>query len=204
MRLNAIQKYSYLLIILVYTAYGNAQVAVSSSSIRDTTALLLLDKYAATQDKLLSFKVKYEESFASEYYDTTPQGMNAKYHRNQISECWYTGDSIRRDNQKFKLRELEWGNIFRSASDYCPKEKASYRNVIYDGKVWLQYFADAKNVIHQKKYTYLSPHPTLINIRTVQFRHLGLLMGYMEGDFEERIDSILRNARSLKLREKPE
>lgn len=175
----------------------SAQNIIPANPALDTAALFLLDKYSENQDKLISFSAKYEETYVGEHNDSTSREAPAKYNRNQISECWY-------DKGKFKLREFQWGNIYRSASEYCPKEKASYRNIIYDGKLWYQYFADAKNIIHQKQYTYISPHPTLINTRGLQFRRPGVLMGYMEGDFEERIDSILRNAKSLKLREKPE
>ncbi|MFB3897731.1 MAG: hypothetical protein ACE14V_15680 [bacterium] len=198
MRLKLNLASSIITITFIFAACSNAQNAAAAAPIRDTTALMLLDKYAETQDKLVSFKVRYEETCDREYLNT--YGDNARYsgkYKTYISsECTY-------DKNRFKLREHSWGNINSTPDVFVPKEKAGYLNVMYDGNLWLQYFADAKNIIN-KHSSYISPHPRLINLRYIQTRPIGLLMGYMEGDFEERIDSILRNASSLKLREKPE
>jgi hypothetical protein len=189
----------FIFLILIFGTSCGVQVVASSTSELDTTALLLLDKYAENQDKLLSFMAKYEETMEQDYLNKTgpDSDINGNYNSYSISECRYDGN-------RASIRQTGWGNIDRSSRS-LPKEKAEYFSRLYNGKIEIQYNTATINGI--KKYaSQINPKPAADSgQKLVRFSHTGLFMGYMEeGDSEERVDATLRKAKSLKVREKPE
>lgn len=182
---------SIIAITFIVAVCSNAQIATSSAPIRDTTALLLLDKYAETQDKLLKYIVRYEQTMEQDYGD-----KNLKQY--EIGECRF-------DGSRCNLRQTQWGNIDRSLEEYIPKEKAWYSSWLYDGKMSIKAGTVVTNGV-RKLQTLIVPKPAKDSGRDiVTFLSTGLFMGYLEeGDNDERVDATLRKASSLKLREKSE
>ncbi|MFB3895757.1 MAG: hypothetical protein ACE14V_05585 [bacterium] len=159
----------------------------------DTAALALLDNYAKNQDTLASYIVNYEEDIEIERFGTAGpnKGFHDKQARHEKSECRY-------DGKRYCIRQLQWGSLIN-----VPKEQPMYYSILYDGKLYVQSnSAIVKGV--KKQPSCINPHPNQALQQMVQFLNTGLLMGYMEGDSDQRIDTILRQAKSLKLRQKQE
>ncbi|MFB3895758.1 MAG: hypothetical protein ACE14V_05590 [bacterium] len=191
MRLKLNLASSIITLTFIFAACGSAQNAASTAPIRDTTALLLLDKYAETQDKLLSYIVKYEQTMEQDY-----SGQIVKQY--ELGECRF-------DGTRCNFRQTQWGNISRSKGDIIPKEKAWYSSWLYDGKLSIKAGTTVVNGV-RKLQTLIVPKPAKNTGRDmVTFLSTGLFMGYLEeGDNEERVDVTLRKAQSLTLHEKPE
>lgn len=191
-----------LLSIIILLNCSPCGAAVSNTQIfsQNTTALSLLDKYAENQNNLLSFIMKYEETMEQDLLNRIGQSsdINGKYKQYETGECRFNGN-------RFNIRRIRWGNIERSAQVYIPKENAKYFSELYDGKIRIQSNTALINGI-KKHPSQIYPKPSSnLGWQLVRFYHSGLFMGYMEqGDCTERIDAILRNAKSLTVRKKPE
>jgi hypothetical protein len=100
-------------------------------AIERISALDLLDKYKATQDRL--------KRFVAEAETTTESTLQAG---GELSVMNWTGritksvSEIRYDGDRISLRSYSWGDI---ADKNVPEENAHYRSILWDGKAYIQY-----------------------------------------------------------------
>lgn len=141
----------------------------------------LLKKYAETQDKLRSFIAKGESTI--EYIKIPNQSG-----RMQKELC-----EFRTDGDRVNHRGSLWDKLLS-------KDKALYKSFLWDGKSFIQYkqwsqLTDSTVFIEKNDYS---------KKRMIATEYKGApLMGICGGDYD-RIDSILRKADNISLRQKTE
>jgi hypothetical protein len=167
----------------------------SKAKPKNPTAFELLDKYAETQDKLQSFIVKFERT---RYHASS--SLSGQLPRLGPSEP--TGfNEFRFDGKRKKWLFCMWGHVGMSP-EYTPKDKAKCGSRLWDGETFFQYG------VQEQHASYPFGSVTQItnfkdNIEEVQktFCHARFkLRGYFYGD-HERVDSILRNADTISVRD---
>lgn len=146
------------------------------------TVLDLLDRYTATQSRLGSFIAKGESTI--EYTGTAGQtGRTEKV----ICEFRFGGNRVNH-------RSSFWDGLLAT------KDKPAYKSFLWDGKNFYKY----RQGRELKDNTVFIKKNDLSKKRLIATEYKGApLMGICAGDYE-RVDSILRKADTISLRDKPE
>ena len=155
------------------------------------TALELLDKYAETQDRLQSFRLKSK--------DMINASSSFKGARNRPE---YRETDFRFDGHRSSCRTHIWGDVGKRS---LTRNQAMYYSTLWNGKSFIRHSrrSDLSNlgraVIHNDK-----KRGEKLGKETVSRTYQGhSLMGYFYGD-DERVDSILRQAASISVRRENE
>ncbi len=158
------------------------------------TARELLDKYTRALDSVKSVIVKaevtnrHEYSFGKDYHEPAFRGARDR-------GVGYQRTEFRTDGRRLHSRQYRWGHL-NAADPAVPKEAAAYNCLNYVGTELYQNTATLKAASHGRVRLHDSP----------EFRMRGVdkqLMGYsIQSD--ERLDKILRRAKSIAVREKAE
>jgi len=159
------------------------------------TALELLDRYAATQDKLQSFISKCESlgDSDSSFFDTKDSPT-------------YVSCEARFDGNRTNIRRQMWGSINNDI--YTTKDKPLYLSRLWDGKTFYQHDRNAYNprgypgtvvITKSKKMNnkYKRGKNTIMHYSGIN------LMGTLPND-AERVDSVLRKANTISVRDETE
>jgi hypothetical protein len=165
------------------------------------TAMELLDRYTKALDSLQSVIV-------------TEQGVRESYHKigdalgQKISGQpmkTYFRNEFRSDGQRHCLRTYKWGNV-GSASKLIPEDRPSYLSMYWDGE---QYYSHSA-IINQPQPGYgtfkkgpaaRAEAQTAISVTAEPTS--GYVRGY-SGASRERLDTIVRRARQVSVRDKTE
>ena len=161
------------------------------------TAFELLDKYAATQDKLQSFIVKGKSSSDIHCSYSSPQ-----YKPYSGRKRKFVSYEFRYDGNRFYWCRQMWGNL-RFAHEFIPKDKPHYKSVLWDGAVYYNY----------AKAPYIRSGPGSLDIDSSRdpanikktIPYIPYICAPMFGFFDkERIDSVLLQAETISVRDKLE
>ena len=161
----------------------------------DPNALELLERYAETQDKCRSFIIKSEDFIL----------VNGRAYGGRMvasNEKTYLLDEIRFDGEKFNRRTKRWSDCDRVTGPIS-KEPPHYQSTLWDGKTFSRY---GKNPKSGHRRLYIEKTPDKIDIKMAMIISASgspCLMGYFYGD-NDRIDSVIRKAYTVSLREKQE
>ena len=161
------------------------------------TAIELLDKYAETHDKLQSFILKGVCS--TDYVNSFMRGKN-KAHQSF---------EFRLDDNRFCFRNQIWGNLPYSRLKFTPKNKPEYQSFTWDGQTYFQYGRSSRLRAPTLKLSHgkLFIHRDWNDVKTKQSISRSpagtILMGFFYGN-AERIDSVLRKADSISVRDNME
>jgi hypothetical protein len=177
--------YKYINIICCFLI--SSQVAAADSP----SPTEILEKFQETQDKIRSFAMKNEIVID---YKTSHPGTGS-------GKRTYFMD-IRTDGSRFAIRKTMWGNV-SGAYEFIPKDRPDYMSDLFDNNRRINYsksYNDVGIAVINK-----------IKIDTTKERVEGgasalsgsIERGYVAGD-HERVDSILRSAKHLRVREKTE
>ncbi len=155
------------------------------------TALELLDKYAETQDRLQSFRLKSKDMINSSW--SFQGGQN---------RLQYRETDFRFDGDRTSFRDNIWGDIGRRS---FTRNEAKYYSTLWNRKSFIRHSRRSdlstvgKVVFHNDK-----KRGEKLGKETVSRTYQGhSLMGYFYGD-DERVDSILRQAASISVRRENE
>lgn len=157
------------------------------------TAFELLDKYTETQDKLQSFILKFEDKTKSS--NSIEKGKE---------NTTYKNGELRSDGDRVRHHSNLWGTWFRRA-DFLPEDKANYNSLLWDGKTKFQYNKLPESTSSPHGIAFITKSRNDLGIRTIYSRTYPgkTLMGYFWGS-DERIDTILRKANKISVRNKTE
>lgn len=151
----------------------------------DLTALDVLDRFAATQQKLVSLSVRHEDSSLSHMNVEGPDKL-LKMHR---------FGTLRYDQSRYATIEQDWGNIDRKGG-FTPREEAGLRSDLWDGERFVQY----NRGLASSGVVTLRTTPDPKRVQMALSRNMSSpLIGYFYGS-DNRIDSEFRAAKSLSLR----
>jgi hypothetical protein len=188
--------------ILILTLICSGLVSICSAKAilrrakeKHPTAYELLDKYAESQDKLKSFIVKFERS----RYQAR-SSMSGQLPRLGPSEP--TGlNEVRFDGKRRKWLFCMWGHVGMSP-EFTPKERAKYGSRLWDGETFFQYGGQEKHAsIPFGSVTQITNFKDNIEEGRKTYSHARFkLRGYFYGDYE-RVDSIIRNADTISVRD---
>lgn len=162
---------------------------------KQPTAFELLDKYAETQDKLQSFILK--GACSTDYVDFFMRG------KNKAHEAF----EVRLDGNQFSLRKQIWGNLYYSPLKFIPKDKPVYQSFTWDGQTYFQYggrsrlWAPTLWQSHGKVFIHRDWNDVNTKKLISRDEACSALMGFFYGN-DERIDSVLRKADSVSIRDK--
>lgn len=189
-----------LLIIMVFclipdTVFSTG-TARSDAKPAKPTAFELLDKYSETQDKLQSFIVKCERT--PYYASTSLTGRLPRVGKGKAGGFVEDRFDGKRSKHLFRM----WGHVGMSP-EYTPKDKAKYGSRLWDGETFFQYGGQEK---HESfpfgSVAQITNYKDNIEEGKKTFCHARLqLRGYFYGDYE-RVDSILRHADTISVRDK--
>ncbi len=167
-------------------------------------ALELLDKYQATQDSLQRFIIK------SETQRDLSTRFTGKYSRSLQGKAFsgksrkYLLSELRFDGERYYMRQQAWGSAFQDPS--ITKDSPYYASWLWDGKQFIRTSstggaasAKAQNVAIKKG----KDHARDIRMIAGTENRGAALLGYFHRDYE-RIDSILRGAHTISVRDKRE
>ncbi|MHC4740106.1 MAG: hypothetical protein ACYS9Y_14450, partial [Planctomycetota bacterium] len=185
-----------IVLVLVVVLVGIGAVCASAEGERETakrpTAMVLLDRYAETQDKLTSSYIsKSEISFI----------CNCSWEQ-KARRGGYLNE-IQFDGNRISLRTHLWGNWGVIGSPvYTPKSKAVYQRALWDGEIFYNFSTSPTSLgsvsIHRNKKT------LNFDIKTIQTWTLSSAVNGFFSNNGERIDSVLRRADTITVREKTE
>ncbi|HIJ53717.1 MAG TPA: hypothetical protein HPP66_11265 [Planctomycetes bacterium] len=162
---------------------------------KNPTALELLGKYTETQDKLQSFIVKYEHT--TYQASTSLSGRLPRLGKGQAGGFY----EFRFDGKRRKKLDCMWGHVGMSP-EFTPRDKAKYRSRLWDGETFFQYGGQEKHASFPfGSVTQITNFKDNIEEGRKTFCHAYLMLrGYFYGDYE-RVDSILRNADTISVRD---
>jgi len=153
----------------------------------------LLDKYAANQDKLKSFIVKSEDTLLRTF-------RRAPYQRLERWHC-----DFRTDGERIHFRANLWINLASEVEVPTSAEEDELMHLLWDGKRYIIYRtfkATGRKVAFidtdEERYRYRVP-----NDMCKTFDGGARLLGIFYGD-SKRVDSILRQANSISIRNERE
>lgn len=169
--------------------------SVSTSSGEVINATQLLDRYAATQDRLRSCWIQEEEK-----EDTTAAGQGQVPKGTGFAEIerWV-------DGRRYAYRRCMWGNV--GMGEFLARDRATWVIRIWDGETFYQY--DKAEQAPIGRYPG-GLHFTRYRTNPEEGRQLHdgrgytQLSGYFAGGDHLRLDATLRQAASLSMRSKPE
>jgi hypothetical protein len=154
----------------------------SSLSVPDSSLTVseLLDRYAATQNKLKSFIAKAESKI--EYTGKASRTENETY-------------EFRTDGQQVNHRATFWDGVIAT------REKPSYKSFLWDGKSLIEYKQQTPAL---GGYRVFIENKDESKKRMIATQYKGAaLMGICAGDYE-RVDSILRKADTISVLDRTE
>jgi hypothetical protein len=165
------------------------------------TAAELLDKYTQALDSLKSVIVK--EQMVSESYNRINDAQGEKISGKPMKT--YFRCEFRSDGQRHCIRTYHWGNV-GSAFKWTPEEQPSYMGICWDGE---RYYAHSAIINGpQPGYRVFKKGPdakteaqTALAVTARQSS--GYVRGY-SGASLERLDTIVRRARRVSMRDKTE
>jgi len=162
------------------------------------TAFELLDKFAETQDKLKSFIINSESSIEADNSFRIGIGKSGR-----LCEVRYDGN--RADGNRVKLCEHLWGQV---GNQFIPKDAPMYRSWLWDGENYMRYTGPSKKKVGAdnrlgKVHPYMSGAGEIKKGKLTSRMYGSALMGFFSGS-EERADVVLRQARTISVRDKAE
>jgi hypothetical protein len=149
----------------------------------------LLDKYAETQDKLKSVIIKSEDLVES-------RGTNG---RRRTGGRGSVLTELRLDAERMRLRHDGYKTL---SAGRAPRDESRYSSVTYDGSNCFQYRGGDEITIYRDPDRALSYASSAMGVG-----YFGKeVMGYFYGDDwpDERVDSILRKAKRISVRDRME
>ena len=173
----------------------SAKTILRRTKEKNPTAFELLDKYAETQDKLQSFIVKFEHT---SYHAST--SLSGRLPRLGPSEP--TGfNEVRFDGKRRKWLFCMWGHVGMSP-EFTQRDEAKYGSRLWDGETFFQYGGQEKHASFPfGSVTQITNFKDNIEEGRKTFCHARFnLRGYFYGDYE-RVDSILRDADTISVRD---
>jgi hypothetical protein len=178
MRSNMIITLYYLLIL--------TEIAVGSPNASE-----LLQKFAETQDELKSVIIKSEDSIEI----NLPRPEHKFYHSNEFR--------LDGNGNRANLRTYTWG-ILQPGEDFLQRDEAAYNSYLCDSKQFVNYSTDTdpdlgRCIITRDKTRYNNQLKTMLP-RAVDGHEA---IGYFYGD-DERMDTVLRKADTISVRDKTE
>ena len=183
-----------LLICAVVVPVCSAGTARSKGKLKHPTVSELLDKFAETQDKLKSFVAKGEcSSKVYTFSDNKPEYQH------------YSTFDGRVDENRAYTRTYAWGDI--NPTMHLTKDKAYYASHLWDGKDYYAYNKAKIKKEFSKGTVFLlqNAEDKQCPRRTSTFEHFpgSSAMGHLRKTVE-RIDTIIRKADSVRVRDKME
>ena len=170
-------------------------IPFQAMALGNPTVQELLNKYAATQDRLNSFIIKSES-----WGDSDSSFFNADKAPSQSSH------EIRFDGNRTNIRTQLWGGINNEI--YTTRDKPYYRSRLWDDKTFYQHDRNTYNprgfpgiVIMTKSKKINDKYNRGKN--TIMLSSDINLMGILPYD-NERVDSVLRKANTISVRDKTE
>jgi len=162
------------------------------------TAFELMDKYAETQDKLKSFIIKSESSMEADNSFRIGIGKSGR-----LCEVRYDGN--RAEGNRVRLCEHLWGQVGKK---FVPKDEPIYRSWLWDGVNYMRYTGTSKEKAKDanhfgKVHPYMSGAGEIKNGKLTSRMYGTALLGFFSGS-EERADIVLRQARSISVRDNTE
>lgn len=177
--------YKYMFISLI------CMISSQLSAVENPTAMVLLDKYAETQDRLQSFRLKSKDIFNV--------SISFKGGRDRPQ---YRETDFRFDGHRTSFRDNIWGDVGKRS---LTRDQAQYYSTLWNRESFIRHSRKAglsnlgNVVIHNDK-----KRGERLGKETVSRVYQGhSLMGYFYGD-DERVDSILRQAASISVRRENE
>jgi len=161
-----------------------------AASTQPPTPQEILDRYAATQEKLKSFIIR-EETIPIEARSTMKQ-MQIPYIRGDGKPT--TEVEMRSDGRRAKWYNRMWGHVGMVAED-TPFEKAKTNMRLWDGKTSWQYDSTAEPGYEGILWV----NPGVKKFDTIE----GCLRGFFYCDGGKRVDTVLREAEKLTVAAKP-
>jgi len=181
--------YSYIIMLIV------CALPLQVIAVEHPTASELLDRYAATQDKLQSFISKCESSSSGD-----SSFLNKK------DSPLYVSCEARVDGNRTNVRRQMWGRI--NDNIYTTKDNPLYQSRLWEGKTFFQH---DRNTYNPRGYpgTVIMTKSKKINDKynrgknTIR-QYSGVnLMGIFPND-DDRVDSMLRKANTISVRDETE
>jgi rhodanese-related sulfurtransferase len=162
---------------------------VQASSVSDVSELL--DKYAANQDRLHSWILKYESSNETD--------IARKDRRKKVRSGELRFDSNRMSNRCYK-----WGDF---GPTKIKKSNPIYLSLTWDGETHIKYYKsnnDDPGIVFYDDFSAAEERIQDWEVKSLQYKHdVSVLMGIYTGTFE-RVDKLLRDARAVSVRDKTE
>jgi len=161
------------------------------------TALELLDKYVETQNKLKSFILKAQ---------TSRRGKSSTRAMGKFSTDYSYEYELRSDGSRVRVRRNIWGRP-NSRLDLA-KDEALYRSRLWDGETFFRYYraANSKRApLGELSITRIEEE----NNKRTKSKNLdrespgNFIRGYLPAD-TDRIDTILRKANTISVRDETE
>lgn len=153
---------------------------------RSSDLAVLLDRYAANADQVRSWRMAYQgmrEADSIRYPDQV-------YVSHYVCDFFCDGDRVFH-------RERRWGGV-EGTNRFAPDDNAHYRSTLWDGKVFSNYAARVKNM---KGVLVLDENPKDDALSALRCKKMASpLFGYYYNAYQ-RVDTILRGAREISLRE---
>jgi hypothetical protein len=175
-------------ILLISLFGGLAASTWAATNPPPLTATELLDKFAATQEQLLSM------AYTATTTEEVAQGSRF-YNRFHVA-------AVRTDTNRAASRESEWGaGTLRPTSQADP-----YYNVfVSDGKIRCRYFGPVNRpgTLNIAKVLVKEGSPDSARRAVLHRNNAGYLFGHFGGD-EDRCDEVLKTASELRVRSQPE
>jgi hypothetical protein len=178
-----------------------ARKKVKTAENKHPAAMELLDKYAETQDRIRSFALKADTS-GDGFYTYSPKAKRPSEHKKI-----YTSEEVRFDGRRTSYRGYWWGDG-GVHGQFVPRDEAGYKSRLWDGKIFFQYDR-AKSSGLPFGRVYINKNESQNkqferDKRTIGVYYGNILRGYFGGDQGERVDSVLRRANTISIRDKTE
>jgi hypothetical protein len=169
-----------------------AKTAAGAANKKPPSVSELLDKYKENQDRLKSYIIK---AAVWTDYELRKDGQDGKGKIHNEIELRLDGS-----RRRICCRERFWMDEPWQGHN-TPKDKPAYRSVLCEGEVWLNYCSGSLNEPGSVIFT-IGKSTIEKWFRSNLSRGFGVpaLRGYFSGD-DERIDTVLRDAARISLRE---
>lgn len=185
----------------------SARTARSKAKPSHPTAFELLDKYAATQDKVKSFILRYEDQYRADNNLSHMPGSEKR----RLYEGGYIGE-MRSDGRRHYLRQKLW----QESRPHLPTNKASaesdprFVSTLWDGEQRYQYLRSNVQATRDMVFLNLKGHENARGDDIITTCRSRALLGVFEDTYKlapygyKRVDSELRSAHHISVRSKME
>ena len=190
--------------IAFFTVIFSTFAVVAAETPAPPKASELLDKYKAALDGMQSISLTVEGSLDSSNQFNRPVGPSDSFDGTKISGRpmrRYFKFECRSDGKRLTLRQYNWGNV-GSATQWTPAEQPAYNSCFWDGR---QMYAQNKGINKPGSVGLVTLANLSADSQPVlwQFTEFGEMRGYLPPT-EQRMDAIVRAARSLSVRPRTE